>query len=179
MLRIFPVGPAATRSSAMNYLWAPGQHIYLSIPSTQPLACHPFTVLSSGMVAPPLSTPQIHSPSNDDENEKHERSEESSVVGESRSYIDIALVPRAGITKGLAKRLGGTDGGKEMTVFVDGPYGPSLDVSMNHPLACKLVILINHHRTHIVARVVFFHPTCCWWYRLDVHITVLLRCYPP
>lgn len=122
----------------MSYLWAPGQHLYLSIPSIQPLTSHPFTVLSSGMVAPLLSSrnkrsdtaSSIHDEKHD---EKNDRSEESSVITVARPYIDLALVPRAGLTKSLAKRLGGTVGDNEMTVFVDGPYGPSLDVSFTVP----------------------------------------------
>ncbi|KAF8323424.1 hypothetical protein DL93DRAFT_2093069 [Clavulina sp. PMI_390] len=130
VLRIFPVGPAARRASVTNELWAPGQHVYISIPGIQLLGCHPFTVVSSGLVPPPLVAPAPGEHSED--NEKTGGEVSSAPLAEERAYIDLALVPRAGITKSLAKRLGRTDGSEQLTVFVDGPYGHALDLDSYH-----------------------------------------------
>ena len=62
------------------------------------------------------------------------RSRQGDVAAAPRPYLDIALAPRMGMTKSLAKRLGNTSGERELTVLVDGPYGPTLNVSNLHPI---------------------------------------------
>ncbi|KAG2112970.1 ferric reductase like transmembrane component-domain-containing protein [Suillus discolor] len=105
-----------------HFHWSPGQAAYLIMPSvsTLPFEAHPFTIASFDSSL--LSTAETEDQSGGGENH------ETQVLGSSNSLwkeLVFLVNVHGGFTKKL-KEVAATKG--TVKVFVDGPYGPSVDL---------------------------------------------------
>jgi predicted ferric reductase len=108
---------------SQHFHWSPGQMAYLIMPSvsTLPFEAHPFTIASFD--SSPLSTAKLEDQSESSENYK------TQVLASGAPFwkeLVFLVNVHGGFTKKL-KEVATTKG--QVKVFVDGPYGPSSDLS--------------------------------------------------
>jgi predicted ferric reductase len=106
-----------------HFHWSPGQTAYLIMPSvsTLPFEAHPFTIASFDSSL--LSTAQSEDQSGSDENSDTQDLESSAPFWKELVFL-------VNVHGGFTKKLKEVATRKEtVKVFVDGPYGPSPDLS--------------------------------------------------
>jgi predicted ferric reductase len=106
-----------------HFHWSPGQTAYLIMPSvsTLPFEAHPFTIASFDSSL--LSTAKL-----EDQSESSENYETQVLASGAPFWKELVFLVNVhgGFTKKL-KEVAATKG--QVKVFVDGPYGPSSDLS--------------------------------------------------
>ncbi|KAJ7577070.1 hypothetical protein C8J56DRAFT_972236, partial [Mycena floridula] len=102
--------------------WAPGQSVYLTIPSLAPLQAHPFTICTVDSPANSASATAITAGSAGSGSEKSPNS--SSVENLAGKKLVFLVRVRNGFTRKLLNKVeDGVEGkSKEMKILLDGPY---------------------------------------------------------
>lgn len=92
---------------ARNLLLAkPGQHVYVNIPSIQPLSMHPFSVITTGLET--VSGDAI----------------DTVAATPPQPYLDLAMMPQHGFTRQVVNRVKASEANMiSALAFVEGPYG--------------------------------------------------------